>query len=78
VSGSRKPSSKAWGNQVSNRVTKRNHVGNCPRCGKRRYITRKDAKTAYKLFFPGRTMNTYQCGEYWHYGNKGPNHGRHG
>ena len=44
-------------------------VGNCPDCGKPRYLSRKAAKTAQRQ---GRSISTgavrvFECGGYWHW-----------
>jgi hypothetical protein len=39
----------------------------CPRCGKRCYGSRKEARYAARLLRPGTHMIKYQCGTgYWH------------
>jgi hypothetical protein len=42
-------------------------------CGKRRYLSRKDAKTVIRRIFPGevRHYSAYQCDGYWHVGHVG-------
>ena len=40
--------------------------GECPRCGKRCYASRKTAKRAARLLRPGVHMRKYACGAYWH------------
>lgn len=44
--------------------------GSCPTCGKRRYITKADAKRAIRRF-EGREgrLNAYRCGDAWHLGH---------
>jgi hypothetical protein len=44
-------------------------VATCQACGKRSYASRKAAKSAARLLFPGKDMHLYQCPaseEYWH------------
>lgn len=41
----------------------------CPRCGKREWPTRKDAKAAARRFFPGERLSVYRCGDVWHLGH---------
>jgi hypothetical protein len=43
------------------------HVGRCPRCGKRRYTSKRDAKAVIRQLRD--RMNAYRCGEYWHVGH---------
>lgn len=38
--------------------------GTCPTCGKVRYLSRKEARSA--AIRQGKRMRTYPCGEYWH------------
>jgi predicted RNA-binding Zn-ribbon protein involved in translation (DUF1610 family) len=38
----------------------------CPGCGKRCYRSRKDARKAASLLYPGKHSGKYLCGEYWH------------
>jgi len=40
--------------------------GACPRCGKRCYGTRRSAKRAARLLYPGSHMGRYRCGQWWH------------
>jgi len=44
-------------------------VGRCPRCGKVRFLSRADAKTAKRILHPDDHMTAYMCGRYWHYGH---------
>ena len=38
----------------------------CPHCGKRCYASRKDAKKAAVLLYPGTHMGRNRCGDFWH------------
>lgn len=44
-------------------------TGECPRCTKAAYATRKQAKTAAKRLFPGERLSVYRCGDYYHFGH---------
>ena len=43
-------------------------IARCPECGKMRYLTRGEAKTAAKQLLAryGERMRPYRCGDYWH------------
>lgn len=43
------------------------HVGTCPSCGKRRYVSKRAAKAVIRQYRD--RMNAYRCGEYWHVGH---------
>lgn len=47
------------------------YIGTCPRCGKRCYPTKADAKLATRQLphRKGGRLSVYQCGTYWHYGH---------
>lgn len=48
-----------------------NGQGTCETCGKKRYLTRKEARAARRMLYPGEDkMTAYNCGDYWHYGRK--------
>ena len=49
----------------------RTHWTTCPDCGKRTYITRRDAKRACRNYLPGDHVNAYpSCdGNGWHAGH---------
>jgi len=38
----------------------------CPHCGRRCYASRKAAKKAAVLLYPGTHMGRYRCGDFWH------------
>jgi len=38
----------------------------CPHCGRRCYASRKAARRAARLLYPGTHMRKYSCGSYWH------------
>lgn len=44
-------------------------MGQCPDCGKFRYVDRVSAKRAAKDLHPHDSMRAYQCGQYWHFGH---------
>lgn len=48
----------------------------CPRCGKRSWPTKRDAKRI-RARRPGRRLNVYRCGDSWHLGHL-PDVVRHG
>lgn len=50
-----------------------NGVGTCPRCGKKRFMTRREAKVAIRRWFPGEANHygAYECDGYWHVGHVG-------
>lgn len=41
----------------------------CPDCGKRRYLTRVDAKRAARALSPAEPLRAYLCGTSWHIGH---------
>lgn len=45
------------------------YVGICPVCGKRRYRSRKDAKSVLRKLRGQGRQHVYQCGDYWHHGH---------
>lgn len=46
------------------------YVGDCPDCGKRRYLSRSNAKRAARINHPGDSrMAEYLCGGFWHLGH---------
>jgi hypothetical protein len=44
----------------------------CSGTGKMSYTTRKRAKKAGKVAFPGAHASAYPCGDHWHWGNLHP------
>jgi hypothetical protein len=38
----------------------------CPSCKRRCYASRKTAKYAARLLYPGTHMGKYRCGGFWH------------
>lgn len=46
------------------------HVRTCDACGKRCFVSRKDARKYSRTQMPGNNWSIYKCGEYWHYGHK--------
>ena len=44
-------------------------IGTCRRCGKRSYLTRREAKKAARAIHPNVPLRAYQCGQMWHYGH---------
>jgi hypothetical protein len=46
------------------------HAGECPECGKLRYLTIRAAKTIRRQMHPGQQMNVYECGAYYHIGHR--------
>ena len=42
----------------------------CPDCGKRTYLSRKDARRAMKRWGDTAGYNVYRCGDGWHFGHK--------
>lgn len=46
--------------------------GVCPdeTCGKVRYASRREARGAAHLLFPGDHLTAYQCGDFWHFGHE--------
>jgi hypothetical protein len=45
------------------------HVGRCPECGKRRYLSKREAKAAARTVHRGAHLAAYACGDYWHLGH---------
>lgn len=45
------------------------HVGRCPECGKKRFLSRKDARAHIRDNLPNERMSPYPCGRYWHFGH---------
>jgi hypothetical protein len=43
-----------------------NHLATCPDCGKRGYISKRAAKQAAGVLYPGTRMRVYRCGDMWH------------
>lgn len=42
----------------------------CPTCGKRRFLTKADAKTVARQMKGRRgRLNAYRCGDFWHLGH---------
>lgn len=41
----------------------------CPRCGKRRYPTRRVARRQARRLYPGDRLSAYPCGTFWHVGH---------
>jgi hypothetical protein len=41
-------------------------TGQCPVCGKVRYLSRREAREAAARAHPGQRMRAYRCGGYWH------------
>lgn len=48
-------------------MTAKNYA--CPTCGKRRYLTRKQARQFARKLHPGERLSPYKCGDYWHLGH---------
>jgi hypothetical protein len=44
-------------------------VGLCPLDGKRRFMSRSDAKKAAADLFPGEPLSAYRCNGYFHFGH---------
>lgn len=44
-------------------------VGECKKCGKMCFPTRKAARHYKKKRFPQASMTIYKCGEYFHFGH---------
>jgi hypothetical protein len=44
-------------------------VGICPQDGKRRFLSRSDAKKAARDLFPGEPLSVYRCDDYFHFGH---------
>lgn len=44
-------------------------IATCRDCGKRCYLTRRDARRAARAIHPDVPLRAYQCGQWWHYGN---------
>lgn len=44
-------------------------VGECPTCGKLRFLSRKAARANARKAHPDQKMQVYECGEYYHYGH---------
>ena len=44
------------------------YVGDCPTCGKRRYLSRAKARKVARDAFPGDHLAAYACGDFWHLG----------
>lgn len=57
----RRDSPHQWGSFIPS-------AGTCPDCGKRRWLTRKDARKAMRRMHD-KTLQVYQCGDYWHLGH---------
>lgn len=51
------------------RTTQKKHIGNCPDCGKLRFLDRASARRAARGRHPDVALIAYRCGDYWHYGN---------
>ena len=48
------------------------HAGECPDCGKLRWVTKRMAKTAAQQIVAqkgGGRLSAYACGDYWHLGH---------
>lgn len=43
------------------------HSFTCPVCGKKSYLSRKGARQAARILYPGRRKRIYGCGDYWHF-----------
>lgn len=43
-------------------------TGTCLDCGKRAYLSRRDAKQAARALHPDVALRPYQCGRWWHVG----------
>lgn len=41
-------------------------LGTCPRCGRARYATRRQARSAARIGAPGTRLRAYRCGDGWH------------
>jgi hypothetical protein len=41
-------------------------AGVCPDCGKRRYASKRAARTFARTVYPGSRMRVYPCGDFWH------------
>lgn len=54
-------------------------LSTCPTCGKRRFLTKAQAKTAARQMrrLGKPRLNTYRCGDFWHLGHL-PDVVRHG
>jgi hypothetical protein len=46
--------------------------GVCAHCGKLRFLSRREARTAAKRAHPSAHLNAYWCNGYWHYGSLPP------
>lgn len=44
-------------------------VGTCPRCGKRSFTSRRNARRAARAIHPDTPLRAYRCGQHWHYGH---------
>jgi hypothetical protein len=63
------------------RLVRALQLGDCPLCGKRRYRSRRAARRAARLLYPGDRLRAYRCCGYWHIGHlrtrpTGGDHGR--
>lgn len=43
--------------------------GYCRTCGKHRFPSRRVAKQAARLLYPGEALRAYACGDSWHIGH---------
>lgn len=46
--------------------------GDCPRCGKQRYKTRRQARHVRRTRYPGERLSAYRCMGWWHLGRLPP------
>lgn len=43
--------------------------GRCPDpCGRKRFLSRRDAHRAARALHPNEALRPYPCGQFWHYG----------
>jgi hypothetical protein len=41
-------------------------LGVCGRCGRARYLSRREARHAARIAAPGARLRAYRCGTFWH------------
>ncbi|SES04265.1 hypothetical protein [Streptomyces qinglanensis] len=44
-------------------------LGTCPTCGRKSYLTRREARRAARAIHPHTALRAYKCGDHWHNGH---------
>lgn len=47
-------------------------ITTCSTCGKRSFLSRRDARRASRALYPEEALRAYACGGYWHIGHTAP------